>query len=128
MVLPFSFQGKKISEKQYLRLLSKGCTVNMKGFKTASGTVQGLVRFNDAFELVLEEQKAAAKAKKKSASIACPACKKGTVIKGKTAYGCSHYKEGCTFRFTFDAVREKAKNQPLTAELVKGILQEGVEQ
>ena len=33
-VLPFSFKGKKISEKQYLRLLQKGSTVNLKGFKT----------------------------------------------------------------------------------------------
>jgi DNA topoisomerase-3 len=126
VVLPFSFQGKKISEKQYLRLLSKGCTVNMKGFKTEGGSVQGLVRFNDTFKLVLEEQKAAVKAKKKLDSIACPACKKGTVIKGNTAYGCSLYKKGCTFRFPFDTVREKANNQPLTAQLVKAILQEGI--
>ncbi|MEG2150338.1 MAG: DNA topoisomerase 3 [Bacteroidaceae bacterium] len=28
----------------------------------------------------------------------CPLCGKGTIIKGKTAYGCSLWKEGCTFR------------------------------
>jgi DNA topoisomerase-3 len=28
----------------------------------------------------------------------CPLCGQGTVIKGKTAYGCSRWKEGCTFR------------------------------
>jgi len=28
----------------------------------------------------------------------CPVCGKGTIIKGKTAYGCSRWKEGCTFR------------------------------
>ena len=31
----------------------------------------------------------------------CPVCGKGTVIKGKTAYGCSRWKEGCTFRQPF---------------------------
>ena len=31
----------------------------------------------------------------------CPLCGKGTVIKGKTAYGCSRWKEGCTFRKPF---------------------------
>ena len=28
----------------------------------------------------------------------CPVCGQGTIIKGKTAYGCSRWKEGCTFR------------------------------
>lgn len=28
----------------------------------------------------------------------CPLCKTGHVIKGNTAYGCSRWKEGCTFR------------------------------
>ena len=28
----------------------------------------------------------------------CPVCGKGTIIKGKTAYGCSRWKEGCNFR------------------------------
>ena len=28
----------------------------------------------------------------------CPVCGKGVVIKGKTAYGCSRWKEGCNFR------------------------------
>ena len=31
----------------------------------------------------------------------CPLCGKGTVIKGKTAYGCSRWKEGCSFRKPF---------------------------
>lgn len=31
----------------------------------------------------------------------CPLCGKGTVIKGKTAYGCSEWKNGCTFRQAF---------------------------
>lgn len=28
----------------------------------------------------------------------CPKCKQGHIIKGKTAYGCSRWKEGCDFR------------------------------
>ncbi len=31
----------------------------------------------------------------------CPLCGKGTIIKGKTAYGCSNWKAGCTFRQPF---------------------------
>lgn len=33
----------------------------------------------------------------------CPLCGKGTIIKGKTAYGCSEWRNGCTFRKPFDA-------------------------
>lgn len=31
----------------------------------------------------------------------CPLCSKGTIIKGKTAYGCSEWKNGCTYRKPF---------------------------
>ena len=31
----------------------------------------------------------------------CPACGKGTIIKGNTAYGCSNWRNGCTYRVNF---------------------------
>ena len=31
----------------------------------------------------------------------CPLCGKGTVVKGKTAYGCSNWASGCTYRVPF---------------------------
>ena len=33
--------------------------------------------------------------------IKCPICKKGHLLKGKTAYGCSEYRNGCTFVLPF---------------------------
>lgn len=49
--------------------------------------------------------KTAPKKKKTSikdiAQIPCPICHKGHIIKGKTAYGCSNYSTGCTFRLPF---------------------------
>ena len=32
----------------------------------------------------------------------CPICGKGTIIKGKTAYGCSRWREGCNYRKPLD--------------------------
>lgn len=32
----------------------------------------------------------------------CPICGKGTIIKGKTAYGCSNWRNGCTYRIDFN--------------------------
>ena len=32
----------------------------------------------------------------------CPLCGKGHIIRGKTAFGCSEWKNGCTFRMPFE--------------------------
>jgi DNA topoisomerase III len=123
-VLPYTFAEKKISENQYLRLLQKGSTVNLKDFKTDAGTVEGLLRFDENFKLVLEAKKTTSKAT--SDELTCPKCKKGTVLKGKTAYGCGDYKTGCDFKVTFDEVRSKLKEQKPTKELVHAILKESI--
>lgn len=34
--------------------------------------------------------------------VECPLCKKGHILKGRTAFGCSEYKAGCTLRLPFD--------------------------
>lgn len=34
-------------------------------------------------------------------SIPCPACGQGHLLRGKSAYGCSAYREGCTFRLPY---------------------------
>ncbi len=123
--LPFSFKNKKISENQLIRLLNKDCTVNLKGFKTDSGTVEGLIRFDKNYHLVLEEKKIPAKAGITTSvpeQLACPKCKKGKILKGKTAFGCSNYKNGCDFVFSFDKIRKIAKGKELTKELVYTIL------
>jgi len=119
-VLPFSFHDKKISEKQYIRLLQKGSTVNLKDFKTDSGNVEGLIRFDDHYKLVLEPKKKVETTKPDQLN--CPKCKTGTIVKGNAAYGCSHYKEGCDFRMSFDDVRRKMNGQQATKDLVFKIL------
>ena len=119
-LLPYTFAEKKISENQYLRLLQKGSTVNLTHFKTETGVVEGLLRFDENFKLILEPKKTLAKAVPDT--LTCPRCKKGTVLKGKTAYGCSDYKSGCAFKVTFDEVRGKLKDQKPTKELVYRIL------
>ena len=125
--MPFSFGEKKISSNQFLRLLSKGSTVNLKGFKMNGATVEGLLRFDETFKLRLEPKKSASKNVETASSDVnnCPKCKTGTIIKGKTAYGCSAYKTGCDFRFSYDAIREKANGQTLTKALVFSILNGG---
>ena len=122
--IPFEIYGKKVSENQLIRLIDKGCTTNLKGFKTDAGSVEGLIRFDENFRLKLEAKKTAVvnSNDKSSDKISCPKCKQGTVLKGKTAYGCSAYKTGCNFVFTFDNIKKIANGKPLTKELVLEII------
>ena len=122
--IPFEIYGKKVSENQTIRLIGKGCTTNLKGFVLNDNKVDGLIRFDENFALKLEPKQQAVKkvATNSSDTISCPKCKKGTVLKGKTAYGCSNYKSGCDFVFTFENIKKIANGQALTKELVLSII------
>ena len=49
----------------------------------------------------------------------CPVCHAGQVIQGKTAYGCSRWKEGCTFRLPFGA-----NGQPFDSETLNRLIRD----
>lgn len=38
----------------------------------------------------------------KEDKIECPKCKTGTMLKGKAAFGCSNYKNGCDIKVPFE--------------------------
>lgn len=59
------------------------------------------------------EKKAKASAKKTDKEVTCPLCKKGKLLKGKAAYGCSEWKAGCTYRLPFDGNVENMNNDEL---------------
>jgi DNA topoisomerase III len=123
--IPFVIYDKKVSENQIIRLIDKGCTTNLKGFVLNDEKVEGLIRFDDSFNLKLEpkiKQVDTAKTNANNDIIPCPKCKEGTVLKGKSAYGCSNYKSGCNFVFTFENIKKIANGKPLTKELVLKII------
>lgn len=123
--LPFIFLEKKLSDKQVERLVQKGSTTKLKGFKQGDNKVDGKVILTDDCSLSLET--VASKTVNKSSGNtmpACPKCNKGELIKGKTAYGCSQWKSGCDFRFSFEDIKAKAAGEKLTKELVLSIISE----
>jgi len=122
--LPFVFMGKKLSENQVLRLLEKGSTVALKGFKKGDQKLNGILNFNENYEVVFEESEVKSKVEKQVKSI-CPKCKKGEIVKGKSAFGCNRWKEGCDYKMTFEEVRKAANGKPLTKALVHEILEKG---
>ncbi len=49
-----------------------------------------------------EEIKSPQPEKKKTEGMPCPLCGKGVIIRGRTAFGCSEWKNGCTYRIPFE--------------------------
>jgi DNA topoisomerase III len=52
--------------------------------------------------------------------ITCPKCKKGTMLKGKTAFGCSEYKAGCTFKVLFEQYGKVLNDKQISTLIQKG--------
>ena len=50
----------------------------------------------------------------------CPICKKGSILRGKTAYGCSEYNDGCTFRMDYATYGEGLSDEELV-KVISGI-------
>lgn len=59
--------------------------------------------------------------KEKIVKLICPICEKGSMLRGKAAYGCSEYKNGCTFRMDYATYGEGLTDE----ELIKAIKEMG---
>ncbi len=66
-----------------------------------------------------EKKKKDPKTPSKQGELLCPKCKKGKILKGKAAYGCSEWKNACDFRISFDDLKNKYKSDQLTAEILE---------
>lgn len=51
---------------------------------------------------------------------ACPKCKKGNMLKGKTAFGCSNFKNGCDFKVPFLLMNKKLSDNQILTLVEKG--------
>lgn len=72
-----------------------------------------------------QEKKEKPKAKRAPAiktldAIVCPLCGKGHLLKGRTAYGCSRYNEGCTLRLSFEQYPADLTPAQLNRKIKKG--------
>ena len=54
-----------------------------------------------------------------STGITCPSCQRGTLLRGRTAYGCSDYQAGCTYRIPFGECPADATAEELQTYLHK---------
>jgi len=132
--LPFSFMGKKIPILQLVRLLDYGATIQLRGFINEGKKIRGNLMLDETFELKLGKSVVGKKSHSKTPDTVntsfrkdqevCPKCNTGKIIKGKTAYGCSNWQEGCTFRYSFAEILKKAAGKSLSRELVWKLIRE----
>ncbi len=55
----------------------------------------------------------------KNETTKCPKCKKGAMLKGKAAFGCSDYKNGCDFKVPFELMGKKLTESQITTLIEK---------
>lgn len=66
-----------------------------------------------------EKKKNTAKSPQKSLPLTCPKCGKGTILKGKTAWGCSLYKKSCDFLIPLEIEGKKLSSRQVEALIRK---------
>ena len=79
----------------------------------SDNTTRTITIDDEAVRKTGDDKPSGSKSKETNNTIICPICKKGTIIRGKTAYGCSAYKEGCTFRLPYETYGENLNNTEL---------------
>lgn len=66
-----------------------------------------------------EKEKKPRKPRAKKEKLVCPLCKKGSILRGKAAYGCAEYKNGCTFRLDYATYGEGLTDEQLI-QIIQG--------
>lgn len=102
ILVPFEYMGKSISKSMAEKLFTKK-ECDIKGIVKDEVKQDGKLIFNADYQLefIKSEQK-----KVTIEDLKCPLCGK-PIITGKTAWGCSGYKEGCTFKIPFEFMHKK---------------------
>lgn len=115
--IAFENNGKKLTAKQLSDLIQKGKTNLIKGFLVDGEKQNGKLVLTDSFAIKLDLLAETGQVKKPQGFV-CPKCNKGTLLKGKTAYGCSLYKEGCKFILSFEHLNREYKTQLLNQKIL----------
>ena len=113
--IDFKYLNKKLTEKQILTLIEKGETSIIKGFTIDDKKVNGKLILNSEFNIQFDKSKNSTN----NNSLICPQCGKGTIIKGKTAYGCNQYSKGCHFTIPFSLLKKDYHTNTITSEILE---------
>lgn len=110
--IPFDFECKKLSDTNVRTLCQKGRSGEIKSVDSDGNISLGCVVLNADFTLSFEA--------KKQEALKCPRCKNGTIIKGKTAWGCADFRHGCTLRIPFSFMGKPLSDSQMQQLVLKG--------
>mgnify|MGYP003576068329 CR=1 FL=1 len=117
-LIPFEQQGKTLTDKQVTALLSKGKTPVIKGFQDEEGSsFNALLKLDSNKQVVLEKVE---KTPEKDPFATCPRCQQGSMLKGRSAYGCSRFRDGCQFVVPFEMGGKQLTDKQISTLLTKG--------
>lgn len=117
--IAFEHYGKKLSDAQLMALIRKGKTPLIKGFMKDGQKVNGVLQLGENQQVELRADTAAPAIIPTAQALTCPKCGTGNMLKGRTAWGCSRYQEGCRFVVTFEQLRLKTGSEELTQALLQ---------
>jgi len=109
-IVRFEQYNKKLSEKQIFQLVGKKKTSWIKGFESNDIKIEGRLILNEKFNIELEI--------KEEEILKCPRCNEGTIVEGKTAFGCEHFQSGCKTIIPFE-IHGKKLTQTQIKQLIK---------
>ncbi len=129
--ISFEIEGKKLTEKQIFTLIDKGKTGEISGFSANGEKVKGSIHLDSNHKPLLKINRDEPAPEKKETKVSaqteqgnpltCRACGKGVMIKGKAAWGCSRYKEGCRFIIPFERLLREFNTTELTGDILERI-------
>jgi DNA topoisomerase-3 len=110
--LPFEFAGKKLSDTNVRMLCRKGRSGEVKTVDSEGKTIAGNVILDSEFKLSFEP--------KVLEELVCPKCKKGLIMKGKSAWGCAEFRNGCQLRVPFVFMGKELTDSQMEQLILKG--------
>ncbi len=111
-LVPFEFLGKRLTDNQIEVLLRKGKTGLIKGFLVDGINRDGRLSFDDNYSLQLEKEEVA--------QWKCPRCGEGLIVKGKNAWGCNRFREGCRVLIPFEFMGKTITEKQAADLVLKG--------
>jgi len=110
--LPFDFAGKKLSESNVKALCRKRRSGEIKMTDPDGNVLVGNILMDNEFKLSFET--------KVPEELHCPRCKKGVIIKGKSAWGCAEFRNGCQLRVPFVFMGKTLSDSNMEQLILKG--------
>ncbi len=110
--LPFDYEGKRLSDSNVKALCRKGRSSEITVTHSDGKIVSGNLLFNSDFSLMFES--------KAAAELRCPQCKNGLIVKGKSAWGCSAFRNGCQLRVPFVFMGKGLSESHMEQLILKG--------